>query len=314
MPVTEGRAKETDFAEAPRLMPDPGSCVVRMQGPDSVDLLQRLTTNDMREIASHKAVTTALLSSVGRIQAVFTALRDGEDFLLISGPGEAEHLRNLLQGQIFFMDDVLVEDASRDWSVLQVAADRADVVLEALGFETRGWQDGEVRQAGTMRSWAQAQLGLPNFTLLLPTGERDGAADAMRRLGGAVAAAPEDLHRERILGKRAGYGGEFNGEYNPLELGMRWICNDHKGCYPGQEVIARQITYGKVARQLSLIRITRPAAAGTPVKAGESVAGVITSATFCENAGTGHALAVLRSAAVRSDKTLTVHGEPALLC
>ena len=43
---------------------------------------------------------------------------------------------------------------------------------------------------------------------------------------------------------------ELNEQVNPLEAGLRRFCNDFKGCYTGQEIIARQITYDKVTTQL----------------------------------------------------------------
>ena len=45
-------------------------------------------------------------------------------------------------------------------------------------------------------------------------------------------------------------GAELTEDVTPLEAGLRRFCDDHKGCYTGQEIVARQITYDKVANHL----------------------------------------------------------------
>ena len=49
----------------------------------------------------------------------------------------------------------------------------------------------------------------------------------------------------------------LTGEYSPLEAGLAWACAENKGCYTGQEIIARQITYDKVTRSWWACAATR---------------------------------------------------------
>ena len=60
-------------------------------------------------------------------------------------------------------------------------------------------------------------------------------------------------------------GIDLNEQVSPLEAGLRRFCNDFKGCYTGQEIIARQITYDKVANHLVGLRLTALAVPGATV-------------------------------------------------
>jgi folate-binding protein YgfZ len=78
---------------------------------------------------------------------------------------------------------------------------------------------------------------------------------------------------ERLLPMR---GAEIDGQANPLELGLVELVDFAKGCYIGQEVIARLHNYEKVQRGLRLVRLDRPLEAGSPwppIAAGERPAG-----------------------------------------
>jgi tRNA-modifying protein YgfZ len=75
-------------------------------------------------------------------------------------------------------------------------------------------------------------------------------------------------------------GFELVGEYNPLEAGLGWACADDKGCYTGQEIIARQVTYDKVTRSLVGLDSDEVLVAGSPLSAGGREVGVVTSSAY----------------------------------
>ena len=66
--------------------------------------------------------------------------------------------------------------------------------------------------------------------------------------------------------------------YTPLEVGLQAAISDSKGCYTGQEIIARQITYDKVTQQLRILRMEKPLEPGAQVRVEGKKAGVLTSA------------------------------------
>jgi folate-binding protein YgfZ len=101
-----------------------------------------------------------------------------------------------------------------------------------------------------------------------------------------------------ILRSEAGIptgGQELIDEYTPLEAGLGWTISNNKGCYTGQEVIARQISYEKVTRHLAGLRLERPAQSGENLYSPEEdhQVGKITSAAISPRLGP-LALAILR--------------------
>ncbi len=296
------------------LLPISGSRVVRLTGPDAKDLLQRLTTNDMRHASADMAVVTALLTPTGKIRNVFVVVTVDDGYLLISGPGEAAALGDMLRRQIFFMDDVKATDVSDDWQVLQLAGSAAGHAVESLGLEGDVWQDGRVRHGGAWRAFALERLEFPSIYLLCPAREAETAVEALTAAGVQLLDDWSAYHLQRILAQRAGYGREFNGDFNPLEIGMDWICAENKGCYPGQEVIARQITYGKVVRQMVLLKLPRGVADGAEVRVGKAKVGYVSSVEPTAPGAEGYGLAVLRSARVAGLGEVAVQSQSAFIC
>ena len=305
---------ETDWVGQAALLPVRGNRVVGIAGPDALDLLQRLTTNEMRTVSTERAVVTALLSPVGKLRNLFTVVKSEDGYLLLAGPGESESLRALLQSQIFFMDNAKVMDVSHEWVVFQVAGREAGRAVTSLGFEPGCWQEGLVQRSGKMLAFLQERLEWPSIYLVLPANAVEDARTALI----AAEVKPLDnwspFNLQRILAKRAGYAGELSGDFNPLEVGLDWICAENKGCYPGQEIIARQITYGKITRQLVLLHSIEPLERKANVKVGKAKVGYVSSKEDLKPGGGSYGLAVLRSSSIAGIEHVTVSGNRASIC
>ena len=70
---------------------------------------------------------------------------------------------------------------------------------------------------------------------------------------------------------------EMNEEFTPLEIGLSEAVSDAKGCYTGQEIIARQITYDKVTQHLRVILLDKLLEPGAQIRVEGKKAGVLTS-------------------------------------
>ena len=107
----------------------------------------------------------------------------------------------------------------------------------------------------------------------------------------------------------AGY--ELVDEYTPLEVGLQFAVSETKGCYTGQEVIARQITYDKVTQRLVGLRLRSDVDfSGEKVWAGGRPAGTVTSAVVSPRFGP-IALAVIKRPHHEPGTQLVVGAEPA---
>lgn len=291
------------------VLPDGGPRTVRLRGRDAQDFLQRLTTNDIRLLTRDTSLVTALLTPVGRIRIVFTVMPQEDGFLLIAPPHGSEDLRLALQAQIFFMDEVTVADGSDRWHCLQLAGPDAHRVLALLGFADVQARDGAISRAGGMICLYQARLELPGYLLLVPPSQQAQVLHSIRQAHGQQLPTREPWHLQRIRAGRGGFGTEFNADHNPLEVGLAWICAENKGCYPGQEVIARQITYGKVTRQLVQLEAGHPIPPGADVLSGTARAGTVTSAATDPDTQRCHALAVVRRNRMAAGTPVRVEGQ-----
>ena len=102
--------------------------------------------------------------------------------------------------------------------------------------------------------------------------------------------------------------------YNPLESGMAWVCAENKGCYTGQEIIARQVTYDKVTRTLVGLQSDGPLNPGAAVQVDGRSVGSVTSAVYSPQRDAYVGLAILKrphnSAGWKSSWMGGLHGSP----
>ena len=221
-------------------------------GEDRIAFLQRISTNDVR-LVSGQGTVTALISPTARIQAVLTVLAMPTGLLLLAGPGQGPAIFNTLRTQIFFNDKVALEGrggALAQFNLLgpQAAGLLAQVAGPVDDLPLFGWRTLAVAGVDVT---VQRHEGLDSdsFTLLAPSPAALAVKTALLRAG----AAPLDEDAYHVLRVEAGVpapGLELTEQVNPLEAGLRRFCDDHKGCYTGQEIIARQITYDKVTTHL----------------------------------------------------------------
>ena len=101
---------------------------------------------------------------------------------------------------------------------------------------------------------------------------------------------------------------EFAAETTPFELGLDRLVSTTKGCYTGQEVLARQISYDKVVRRLIRLRAERPMVAGMGLTADSKSVGQITSGAISPKLGP-IALGIVRKPHDELGTSLFVQGE-----
>ncbi len=207
---------------------------VRVKGPDAVDYLNRMLSND---VPGEGSVDALLLTAKARVIApVLVWRRADDDVLLLTEPELGDVLRTQLT-RMRFATKCEIEPEEHTSTI---------VFGEADGIPNRDY-------------------GVPAIELL----------DA-----GLEAVGEEELEPLRIEAVTPRYGREIDDRVLPAEAGLDdRAVSFEKGCYPGQEPIARQRYRGKVNRRLRVLEIDGPvAAAETPVVYGEKEVGRVTSA------------------------------------
>ncbi len=108
-------------------------------------------------------------------------------------------------------------------------------------------------------------------------------------------------------------GAELTDAFNPLESGMAWVCADDKGCYTGQEIIARQVNYDKVTKSLVGLVSDEPLASGDEVLADGRPMGVVTSVAYSPAQEDFIALAVIKRPANQPGTEVVAGGVSAIV-
>jgi folate-binding protein YgfZ len=240
-------------------------------GHDRKDLLHRLATHDVLSLGPGKGRAVCFCTLKGRLIDWTLLLDRGGDLLLLTANPErlAGHIL-----QYTITEDVTVRNYIAVEIVVCGPGARAfvGVDLEPWCHATRRLADVEVLVARIEPLLGEA------YAILAPD------AMSLRRVLAEVgrALAPADVDAARIRAGIPSWPNEINEEHNPWEAGLDASISLHKGCYVGQEVIARLHTYAKVQRRLRRLRLEAPRAPGEPVTSGGREVGRLTTVAGTE--------------------------------
>ena len=219
---------------------------LRLTGEDARDLINRLSTNLVDpDGAAGEVAVTVLTSDRGRIVDLVYVAHCGDHQLMLTSPGQQQNVIEFLD-KYTIMEDLEVEDVTADTVMLTVAGPEASAILDS------------VAGIDAMRVALPADPDDADHpaTYQLICSDRDTANQVRAALesAGAVSISAPTAEALRIASGQPAYGSEMSDTYNPLEAGLIGAIDFHKGCYIGQEVIARLDTYHKVQKYLVTLR------------------------------------------------------------
>ena len=280
---------------------------LRAVGRDRLDLLHRMSTNDLTSLAPGEARPTVLTTPIARIVDQLWVLNRGETVLCLTGPGRATAVRRWLAGYIFYNDKVKFEDVSPGLGQFALFGPKAAAVAEALAPSAGALAENHILDDGDLLVWRGRPLAGDGFTVIAPSARLAGLWG--QALAAGAVPAGEDAYQ--MLRLEAGQPGnpELTEDYIPLEANLWPAVDFQKGCYIGQEIIARMESRGKLARRLAGIRLAAPVSVGAEVSASEGrpTAGKVTSAGELPGYGPA-ALAYLKTAQADVGTKVSVGG------
>ena len=257
-----------------------------VSGVDAVDLLNRLSTNKLDDLAVGDVMGTVLTTNKGRIIDLLYVLRRADDLLVLTGPDTRQRVAEWIEFYTF-IEDVTVEDATDDTAMLSLIGPDATAILPALAdvplYGSATLTIGGIDALALRTDFA----GTSGYDLIAPAEHADALWDALTDMGAAPVGA-DTLQLARIMNGVAGYGSELTEDYNPLEAGLIRFISFNKGCYIGQEVVARLNTYDKVQKHLVRLSWDADATLGPPVallQDGRNVGALTTAATASDGDG-----------------------------
>jgi folate-binding protein YgfZ len=284
-------------------------------GPDRVKFLHNLTTNDVKRLPVGRGCEAFVTSLQGKTLGYVTLLAAEDRILLRTDPGGLEFLLPHF-AKYGALEDVAWEDVSAATFELHLAGPGARALVESTGGAIP--EDAAYRHLATTIAGREARVvcespvGLPGLTVIGPRGDLPEIATVLRRRRetlGLVDVDPQTAESLRIEAGTPAFGRDVRPENLPQEVGR----DDHaisfvKGCYLGQETVARIDALGHVNKILKGLRIAgaEAPAAGTMLEVAGKPVGTITSAALSSATGGPIALAYLKVAFAMPGTEVTV--------
>jgi tRNA-modifying protein YgfZ len=277
--------------------------VVTITGPDRLSWLHSMTSQHLLGLAPHTSRESLVLSPKGHVEHALHLVDDGGTAWLTVEPGTASALVAWLESMRFMLR-VEVADVSADWAVLG-----EPIGAESVPGEPLAWVDPWPGLVGDTVAYGPVEghpaSGRAWRELIVPRAGLE-AAVGDRPLAGTWAA--EAL---RVAAWRPRLG--FETDHRTIAHEVDWLrtaVHLHKGCYRGQETIARVHNLGRPPRRLVFLHLDGSGhvlpPAGVPVLLGEREVGRLTSVARHHEDGPV-ALAVVKRS-VATDVDLVVDG------
>jgi len=236
-PMREQRATEASAGVVDRS----GRGVLRITGPDRLSWLHSLTTQQLDGLAAGAAAQALILSPNGHIEHHLTLTDDGAAAWIHVEPGTAATLVEFLESMRFMLR-VEVADVSQDHAVLTVLGPAAGDIAAGLD--------------GVRASVKPGSFGTNDLIDLIVARDRlpEAAGDLVRR--GAVPAGMWAFEALRIAAHVPRLGLDTDHRTIPHEVGLiETAVNLDKGCYRGQETVARVHNLGHPPRRLVFLNL-----------------------------------------------------------
>lgn len=288
-----------------------GRGMLHLKGSTRLELINRMSTQAVGKLQSGEGAATVLTTDIGRIIDRPIIYASSDAVYLLAGEGHADGLARYFLRNIFFNDDVALKDISNETLVFGVYGPRAAEMLAAAGFPEvdlplHHWRRNEIGTAQAYIHRTDPVAG-DGFFVTAAVADREAVVDALSTAG--IAPIDEMAYDYlRIESGRPRFGRELTLDYIPLEADLWADVSFSKGCYVGQEIIARMESRGKLAKRLVRLRPAAPVAAGMEIIADGRNVGRITSAA--DGPAGPVALGYVKTSALTQGAVLSCGGIP----
>ena len=234
------------------------SVIIRMHGKDVPDFVHRVSTNSIIGLPPNSVRNTLFLNEKGRFidRALFISL-DNEYFLI----GSDDHEKRLLSwiNKFIIMEDIKTSDISSEYFLLELIGAQAESFLMLIIGKEISTISGEFIRKFYVDGFDfllfpyQMTNSLKSYRILIGRDKAEGFIDYLFQLSGIfdlLLAGEDAFESYRIKYGIPSFPNEINDSTNPHEVNLLHEVNFKKGCYIGQEVIARLDTYDKVRRNM----------------------------------------------------------------
>lgn len=236
---------------------------LRFTGPQRAWFLHQIMTQAFEDLQAGEARASAMITAHGRMVGYLETVAIAD---AIYAHFESDLIATLPEaiGRYVLATQVEIADVTDDFALILVAGDDWHNVLEEVG------PNGAIVHP-------TSEIGIPGAYLWVMHSEKEGVLMALDRAG-LTEASEEELEAMRVDAGIARWGRDMDERTIPLEVGLaERAIHFSKGCYVGQEAIAKIHLRGKPNRLLRRVELEGEAASGDLVREGDAEVGRVTT-------------------------------------
>ena len=241
---------------------------LQFTGKTRLDFLHRLSTNDVLRLQVGQGAATIFTTPIARMIDRAIVYVYADDVMMLTSRGNQGRVLAWLKKYIFFNDDVQIKDQTDATGMISIYGPTANEIVRTSGgvdlvsLPLHHWREVYIEGIEVMIARADSIAG-GGFHLIFDRSAMSQVWQALIDVG----AVPITEQTYQVLRVEAGYsefGHELSDDYIPLEANLWSDVSFTKGCYTGQEIIARMESRQRLAKHLIGLRfddeVTLPAA------------------------------------------------------
>jgi folate-binding protein YgfZ len=264
---------------------------IEIRGRDRVKFLHNLCTNDIKGLAAGRGCEAFFTTVQGKIMAYVRVFAGAEAIWIDTVPGGAAALLAHFD-RYLIMEKVEIADRTTDFAQLMLVGPRAKEIVSAVAESSvpdpRSLKHADLSISGAAcRLICNGSLQVPGFELRVPASHTSAVWQRLWQLGQPIGLRPAGEQAYQTLRVEAGlpvYGLDIDESNLPQEVGRNKLAISFtKGCYLGQETVARIDALGHVNRHLVGLAMSDhrdPPDLGAPIASGDKAVGNVTSAAL----------------------------------
>ncbi|KAF3788140.1 putative transferase [Nymphaea thermarum] len=254
---------------------------IRVTGEDRINYLHNQSTANFQSLGEGQGCDTVFVTPTARTIDISHAWVLKNAVLLHVSPETCSSIIDMLNRYIFFSDKVEVQDLTKTTCFFTLMGPKSSEVISNLNLsDLLGKPYGTHHHYSVNKAPVTVGIGSvlseEGFSLLLTQANAEPVWKALLTLG-AVPMGTKGWERLRVLRGRPAPAKELTDEYNVLEACLWKAISLNKGCYKGQETIARLVTYDGVKQKLWGIHLDGPAEPGSAITVNGKKVGMLTS-------------------------------------
>ena len=240
--------------------------LLQLNGRDSIPLLQRMSTNDLHNLSETDVKATIFLNAKGRVLERVYVRPNGVNATLFLQENRDRLLQPYLQRNVFFRDDVTITKSSDWYQIYLFGSDTTDLILS---------MENEIPMPDIVFTAIGNNSG---WNIFCTSEVIDSVINIIENSSSMVSRGDSTLKEYyRVITGLPAAGTELTPDFIPLELGLWDDISFTKGCYVGQEIIARMESRRQLARILVSLELSGTEEVGTIILHQGKRIGVITS-------------------------------------